>query len=251
MPIFKKRTEEEKQARREEQSEKDRQILLKNRSEALESKVFPTINDEKIVEVIRNLDKDLSLVHGGFRTSTHVRGFPFELESILKIEHLLKDTEILLGFVFGDDFRTDRNGNSHMQLLVITNSRIMFIREGKTKVKSISYSELDSVAFKSVKGILLSMAEGELTFYIDSKIHKFIGQRVKSIEKAHQVINETKVIFMANPANFEKTNTSTPVAIVQDEKSVTEQLNELKQLLYSRTITQEQYDTMKAKITGK
>jgi len=112
-----------------------------------------------------------------------------------------------------------------MKLLVITTARISLVREGE--------------------------AEGELTFYINDKLHKFRGRRVKSIEKAHQAINGTKETFMANPANFEKIDPSKAVATVQDERSVTEQLNELKQLLYSRTITQEQYDTMKAKITGK
>lgn len=237
MSLFKKRTEEEKQVKREQRSEEARQGVIKERLERLESKVFPKMSSPKFKEIIRNLDEDLSLFWGSF---------PFEIESVLKIEHLLTESETLLGFIDGLD------DTHRMQMLVMTSDRIVLITDGKKNMISTSYSELKSTSFKSIKGYIPGRADGELTFYTANKSHKFTSQWVKSIEKAHQVINKAKETFLANPANLEKANpVNTPQVPEQDERSITEQLNELKQLLYSRTITQEQYDTMKSKITGK
>ncbi|MCL1990158.1 MAG: PH domain-containing protein [Defluviitaleaceae bacterium] len=239
MPFFKKLTEEEKLAKQQEkekkrqaQEEQARLNTINARLSTLENQIFPNMKNEKLMETIRNLDLELS--------ATRSR---FERKSVAKLEHILvDDLETLLGYAGG--LRPYGQSLASNALLVFTTARIFIIDEESTHIISFTYDSLKSVDFKT------KMLGADMKLYTHSKIYEVNGVRNESVEKLVQAINEAKDIFISNPDNFQ-TVTVTTETPKENEKSVTEQLNELKQLLYARSITQEEYDKMKAKILGK
>lgn len=122
-------------------------------------------------------------------------------------------------------------------------------------------SSLDfEVKFSNIKSVEMEVSNESVSLELELKKSVFDEERTTDIDdvfisyktddedELNRVIEVvTKITDYIN----QKIGAKKQSAVKADERSVTEQLNELKQLLYSRTITQEQYDTMKTKITGK
>lgn len=195
----------------------------------LQNIILPRIKDEKMKDTIQNLDWKLRFANTEYAYS-----------SIAKLEHILvNNLEKLLGYTIGIEPNVFPNNES---LLVFTTTRVFFIdqfADGKV-TDSFLYNKLNSIKVEA-EAITLFTPMEEYRMIINANVAQEVAE----------AINKAKDAFMANPDNFESApmnvNAITPGK--EDEKSITEQLNELKQLLYSRTITQEQYDNMKAKIT--
>jgi len=125
------------------------------------------------------------------------------------------------------------------------------------KAESSVYYE---VKFSNIKNVEMEVINKSVTLELELKKSVFDEERITDIDdvfisyktddedELNRVIEVvTKITGYIN----QKIGAKKQSAAKTDKRSVTVQLNELKQLLYSRTITQEQYDTMKAKITGK
>ena len=197
--------------------------------------ISPRIQSESLLTTIKNLDWRLSLVDSEFL-----------YDAVAKLEHVLSPSETLLGFAMG----IDKLGFNKECLLVVTSERVFIISEhaGGKITNSFSYDELNSVKVDVEKNnpktlSTFSPRVGSITLYTLREEYGLIGLHFQAVEKISDVINKAN-----KSVSGEKT--SDEGASTKEEKSVTEQLNELKQLLYSRTITQEQYDAMKAKIAG-
>ena len=238
MPLFKKKTEEEKLAKQQAKEEKLRQNMIEVREHTLENEIFPKMKNEKLIETIRALDFELSYVN------LHE---PFYCEAIARLEHILiDDLETLVGYARAE---RKKGNNSIKTLLTFTTTRLIFVDENNSHILSFFYDELNSIELTSEK--IAGLEIKAMKLYINSTIYEVSNFYIE-VAEISQAINSAKDEFMANPDNFEPVEVADETEVsVKDERSVTEQLNELKQLLYSRTITQEQYDTMKAKITGK
>jgi len=254
MPLFKRLTAEEKQAKQQAKEEarlaliEEQEQLEKEQAKAeleaqearkkiiLENEILAKITNEKLRESIKNLDPELNPILDD----------PLQWQAILTLEDYLRYDfeETVIGY---SNCKSNYGFDMTQAIIVCTNIRIIIIYPEFSSPLTFPYFDIINMNIKK------SGESPEISFLLPGDVRKVAILPIEYANKFIETVQNTKDEFFIVNAEAvakvrDKRNSVTPEPVV--EKSVTEQLNELKQLLYSRTITQEQYDTMKAEITG-
>jgi len=227
MPFFKRLTPEEKQEREAQKKEREYQALASAMATQLADDIFPNLNDEVLKEIISNLPFELSYVVLK-RTA----------KLILKLEGVIShESEVLLGYYGG--FLVGAGLGAVHSLLIFTSVRIIIITEGKLTDDVISYDELESVDTEGKMMINFNTTKRKYSF--GGVIDLCRDRIVEAIEDARSnYLVDVGMVSWENCGEF-----------AGSERSISQQLGEIKQLLYSRSITQSQYDVLEARILGK
>jgi len=230
MPLFSKETKEEKRAKK---KQKRKNFELELREYQL-NKLFSMMTNEEVKEKIKNLDLELSSLYGATEHK--------DLEVVSMMENYLDfEIEDLLGFAI-----CNSSAVGDTPVLVFTTLRIFIIKNANSgldgsvaytdSMSTIKYTEtLSGIGYVNWYGELGTLEIGPL--YYGAEIVKVLNEAREKLIVAVEAENAQIAAESDNAALLEKS------AIDIDAE-----MKKLKQMLYSRVITDDEYEKLKAKL---